>query len=250
LSGYSGYSGTNGASGTSGYSGTNGTNGASGTSGYSGATGSNGSAGTSGYSGYSGSSATGVSSLNGNTGALKGMDLISTGTIGAVSSFDISSIPSGYQILKLYVIGRNTGGTTPFAGLRISQNSGSTFATSNYAWSHVYNGTGGNAGASDSYLDTGSVYGGTSIRPFWLGWGSPANQYFMTSVDMIQGAGGVPFSATFTTGTAGTGNDGPYTAADFGQYNSTTYVNGLRIIMLNGSNFGGGAWTLYGIKNA
>jgi hypothetical protein len=198
------------------------------------------------------SSGGGVTSLNGNTGALKGMDLISTGTISSsVTSFDISSIPSGYQILKLYVLGRSTGAvSTPFAGLRVSTNSGSTFATSNYSWSHIYNGTGGGAGASDSTLDTGSVYGGTSIRPFWLGWGAPANQYFITSADLIQSVGSVPFSTTFIGGTSGSGSDGSYVATAFGQYNSTTYINGLRIIMLNGGNFGGGAWTLYGIKNA
>jgi hypothetical protein len=72
-----------------------------------------------------------VSSLNGSTGALKGMTLISTTNVSAATTIDITNIPTTAGATYLMQIqGRTTGsaGTNQFS-LRYSTNNGSTFAT-------------------------------------------------------------------------------------------------------------------------
>ena len=72
-----------------------------------------------------------VTSLNGSTGALKGMTLISTTNVTAATTIDITNIPTTAGSTYLMQIqGRTTGsaGTNQFS-LRYSTNNGSTFAT-------------------------------------------------------------------------------------------------------------------------
>lgn len=76
---------------------------------------------------------TGVTSLNGNTGALKGMTLLSTTSFTSASTIDITGIPTTAgttYLLQIVAQTPNNGGLsqTKFS-LRYSTNNGSTFAT-------------------------------------------------------------------------------------------------------------------------
>jgi hypothetical protein len=232
ITGYSGYSGYSGATGS------NGSAGASGTSGYSGATG------TSGFSGYSGSSATGVSSLNGNTGALKGMDLISTGTIsGNVSTYNITGIPTGYYMLILYFTTKVQNTTDATFGLRISTNNGSSFFTGGYNWATL-DGTGSIGSGQDPYFKNMAQTAG----------GTGGQGYTFSQQNLLQGNAttGVPFQ--LINSSVGYTVNGPdsigFTPITVGAYNTTTYVNALQIYKYAGSYIVSGTYTLYGVKNA
>jgi hypothetical protein len=250
-SGYSGYSGINGASGTSGYSGTNGTNGASGTSGYSGATGSNGSAGTSGYSGYSGSSATGVSSLNGNTGALKGYDFISTQTLTTTTNVQVTGIPSGYSNILVYCNFRvDTAGSDSVYPIRFSINNGSSYiSTSNYYQQFQYNDN--NTGVSYIALsDSGFAFAG--IGGNGRGWIGGQTNYVQAWFIINQPTTTSYPGCTWNMGTfAGTGSDSGWYAGQ-GFLNSTnTYINAFQIVRQSGNkSITGGYINIYGTKNA
>ena len=72
-----------------------------------------------------------VSSLNGNTGALKGMTLISTTNVSAATTIDITNIPTtagSTYILQIQGRMAGTAGINVFS-LRYSTNNGSSFAT-------------------------------------------------------------------------------------------------------------------------
>jgi hypothetical protein len=98
---------------------------------------------------------TGVSSLNGSTGALKGMTLISTTNVSAATTIDITNIPTTAGSTYLMQIqGRTTGTGFTIFSLRYSTNNGSTFATTSYMTSYI--------SFSDPY--TVSTYMGDAIR--------------------------------------------------------------------------------------
>lgn len=73
----------------------------------------------------------GVTSLNGNTGALKGMTLLSTTNVTTATTIDITGIPTTAGTTYLLQIqGRTIGATDDtYFSLRYSTNNGSTFAT-------------------------------------------------------------------------------------------------------------------------
>ena len=190
----------------------------------------------------------GVTSLNGNTGALKGFDFISTGTVGAVSSFNITSIPSGYQMLKLYVQVRNSsgGGTALTMGMRCSTNGGSTFVSTNsYGWGTIYN-NGSGTGSSDGVNN----WSDSRMDKLCYANGGPGAQYASFVCNIIQSSSSIPFSVISNGGVTGNGADQSGANSSYGQYNTTSYVNGLQLLVTNGSALNGGTWSLYGVKNA
>lgn len=81
-----------------------------------------------------------VTSLNGSTGALKGMTLISTTNVTAASTIDITNIPTtAGSTYLMRVQGRTVGGSGFNQwSLRYSTNNGSTFATTAYMTAGTY----------------------------------------------------------------------------------------------------------------
>lgn len=190
------------------------------------------------------SGGTGVTSLNGNTGALKGMDLISTGTIGAVNTFNISSIPSGYTALKL-ILNLKISNNSFETRIRCSTNGGSSFATTGYNSSAVFN-DGANANANG----TGGGFGADSIQYIAAVSGSPVSNYTAYDMTFIEPSNNAVFQLISTAGGSGSGADGNVAYCSYGAYNTTSYVNGLQIYKIGGVNWSGGSWSLYGMKNA
>jgi hypothetical protein len=202
----------------------------------------------------------GVTSLNGNTGALKGLDLVATTTLsGAVSTISFGSLPTGYS---QFIIMGNTrvngvagGSDTPW-GIRISINGGSSYISTGYyivspgwvqpndggAWGPVYTSSNTNAfvlaGDSGGAAGRGFVGGGYAYANFYYVLDQPStNQYPTLNGSMW---------STSTSGSDGVG----YVSYGFNN-NSTTYVNGVQLVRTGGNkNMDYGYVNIYGVKNA
>jgi hypothetical protein len=187
----------------------------------------------------------GVTSLNGNTGALKGMDLISTANIsGNVSTYNITGIPTGYAYLVLYLTIKVQNTTDAQFGFKLSINNGTSFAALSYcsAWDDgggVIN-TNGNGYNSTEINGSISTSGGTSGQAFTstvlnLFQGNATTGIFC----QVQGQ-----SSTMCSNTAGT------LRQFMGGANTTSYVNAIQIFKTSGSYIANGTYSLYGVKNA
>lgn len=109
----------------------------------------------------------GVTSLNGNTGALQGMTLLSTTNVTNASTFDITGIPTTAGATYLLQIqGRTVGSAdNTYFSLRYSTNNGSTFATTAYSssWDDYGSASVVNGYMGDAIRTTGSITGAVNI---------------------------------------------------------------------------------------
>jgi hypothetical protein len=203
----------------------------------------------------------GVTSLNGNTGALKGLDFISTGSVSAGStSFNITGLPSGYAYFKIYLAlicgTANTLYTS--VGCRFSTNNGSSYVSTN-----TYNTQGTVTGSNNypnvvaysqisaSYLDLNAdassegIWGvaAASVANWDITLFEPSNGTYTTMQTFLNWSGKPPGDPDRNICCSMGGNS----------TTSTTYVNALNFFRtpFNGGNKTfGGTYTVYGMKNA
>jgi hypothetical protein len=221
-----------------------------GSTGLTGATGPAGSAGSTGPIGASGS--VGVTSLNDNTGALKGYDFISTQTIsGNVSNLQVTGIPSGYSNLLVYCNFRvDNNGSDSVYPIRFSINNGSSYiSTSNYYQQFQYNDN--NNGVSYIALaDSGFAF--AAVGGNGRGWIGGQTNYVQAWFIINQPTATSYPGCTWNMGTfSGNNTDSGWYAGE-GFLNSTnTYINAFQIVRQSGNkNITGGYINIYGTKNA
>jgi hypothetical protein len=191
------------------------------------------------------SSGGGVTSFNGNTGALAGYELITSGTVSSGStSINIGSLPSGYKTFKIfYSLTLSTASTVMLNNIRVSTNSGSTYISTNNYYStrnEFYN-----AGVNtiDNYVLGSGIEVG---RPTWTNGGGVT--YYLISVDIIQSTNSSFVGVIGNTNSTNLGS-ASINSIFGGFYNQTTYVNGIQLIRTASSvTFTNGGYIVYGAK--
>lgn len=194
----------------------------------------------------------GVTSLNGNTGALQGMTLLSTTSFTSASTIDITGIPTTAGTTYLLQIVANTPNNGQLDqskfSLRYSTNNGSTFATT--------------AISSSTY----NYAGGTTVSGYMgdIFWTLPNNTSYTNSVfaNMFISNGGTNrYPSTYSAGLAGDFengdgygrfNTGPESGGDYTSFMSSgagtvrgATFNALRIIRRSGAQVLTGVAKLY-----
>lgn len=183
----------------------------------------------------------GVTSLNGNTGALKGMTLLSTTNVTAATTIDITNIPTTAGTTYLLQIqGRTVGASDDTAfSLRYSTNNGSTFATT-AIMSSTPTYTGGS---------TINQYMGDALHTRLLGATNIFSQIILSNGGTVNGAGVYPTAmSTLSAGdyengdsygryfnAAVTGEDTNYPMVSGGGTVRGAVFNAIRIIRRTGS---------------
>jgi hypothetical protein len=187
----------------------------------------------------------GVTSFNGNTGALAGYQLITNGTIASgATTINIGSLPSGYKTFKIFYTGTlNTTNSIYDPGIRVSTNGGSTYISSNNYFSSC----------AEMYSDSvRSVISGAAQpniippRPLWSA--SPQAASVTIALDIIQSSNGSFFTINGNVNATSVGNNS-INGIFMGIYNQTTYVDGIQLFRVNGNKaFANGNYIVYGAK--
>lgn len=182
----------------------------------------------------------GVTSLNGNTGALNGWQNIATGTFTSATAVNIGSLPTGYRQFIIVYNFKIVSGSNSFYHLRYSIDNGSTYVATNTYWGVcMYNNI---AGAT---APSGFSNGGTSIQLYDLAF--PTNNDISLSVALYQPVSTtnaiISFDANSTNADTST-----VTIKGTGRFATTSYVNGMQLTRISGTSLITGQYTVYGSK--
>lgn len=189
----------------------------------------------------------GVTSFNGNTGAINGYELITSGTFGSgTTTISIGSLPSGYKVFKVILVGTLSTALSNFqAGWRFSTNGGSSYVeTNSYGARGVPNLAGGGANSFAYNLTQSSMEFGYFCAE------SNSILYFVQEMDVYQSTGSSLVSVRGNFSSLANSDTNSSGSSQFGGwFNSTSYVNGIRMIRTNGSkSFNNGGYIVYGAK--
>jgi hypothetical protein len=186
-----------------------------------------------------------VSSLNGNTGALAGYELITSGTVSSgATSINIGSLPSGYKTFKIfYTLTLSAAGTVMNNRLRVSTDGGSSYiSTNNYYYHSEEWYSGGVRSLDNPTLDSGIEIG----RPTWTNPGGVT--YWLMEFNIIQSTNSSFVGIFGTTASLNLAYAGVNSVSS-GFYNQTTYVNGIQLTRTSGSvTYTNGGYIVYGAK--
>lgn len=181
----------------------------------------------------------GLSSFNGNTGAVNGWQNIASGTFSATTAVNITGLASGYRAIQL--IFQFTASGTTNLGFRYSTNNGSSYiATSTYQWSTINN--------FGSTLQNGTTETATSVALYDSNPSISASSrqninFIFNQGDGTRTAGGTLQSSILNLGT-GT-NGATWTNFNLG---TATYINAFQIVRTSGTGTATGLYTVLGTK--
>jgi hypothetical protein len=189
----------------------------------------------------------GVTSFNGNTGAIEGWQFITSGTFSAATTVNIGSLPSGYKIFRfVYYFQASSAGSAYELAHRISTNSGSSYIEDIYR----YEGSGfnGTVNGNDFFVAAGAQGSLRTMKDINIGAAEPfcvLDSYLYQPVSS-------PSAYSWVQGQMGVmsnGNSGG--SAQFTYYGTSansSYVNGFQLVRSAGTKTLTGAYQVYGSK--
>lgn len=183
----------------------------------------------------------GVTSLNGNTGALTGYQVVTSGTFSAATNINIGSLPSGYKTFRiLYNWSCNSSNGW---NIRVSTDGGSTYITTN---SYQYLGGGWNNGSTSIATDgtSGSSLGAITAVYALNNMDAAATGIFVLDIFEYNSAG---YTGLNWQGGWRSANTSGY-GAGTGQFISTTYVNGIQLYRVGATTTISGSYVVLGAK--
>jgi hypothetical protein len=186
----------------------------------------------------------GVTSFNGNTGALNGLQFITSGSIGSgATTINITGLPTDYIFFRFLIIGQLNSTNSGFEfGLKVSTNNGSSYTNDIYRF--AYAGVLGNGGiASQNMSAQESMRLGPTVSS------TGTSSYITLDFNLYQPVNGVNRLFGMVSIEA-FGDSGPsqFNSVN-GSANNGTYVNAIQILRSSGSKaFSGGNFYVYGAK--
>lgn len=174
----------------------------------------------------------GVTSFNGNTGALAGWQLVTSGTFTSASTINITGLPSGYKVFKIIVFSSCVAGSTATYGMRISTNNGSSYLST-----AIYNSStsGSGSGALNEVLFLPVSY--TTVT---------SGDKFYYNFDLIQSSNGQNTSILGTSGVYTASTSQLFSFPITGYITNTAYVNAIQLVRSAGTTTQTGFYQIYG----
>jgi hypothetical protein len=180
----------------------------------------------------------GVTSLNGNTGALSGWQLVTSSTFSASTAVNITGLPTGYRAFRIDFQYGISGSAD--IQLRYSTNNGSSYvSTATYQTAGM-----DNIGGTPSYYQGDSYTSAFIQSPITTTTGSINSAI----IELVQPANS---RSAFQNVQSVRTNLGAGSAMIFlgsTNYNTTTYINAIQAVRLSGTGTITGAYTIYGSK--
>jgi hypothetical protein len=189
----------------------------------------------------------GVTSFNGNTGAIEGMQRVASGSFSSATTINMTGLPTGYQAFKVIITtqGGSSGSSSNY-GFRVSNNNGSSYLTSNYQTTGLETNQSGSIGGF--YANTSrtacevctgniTIFSNTTFSTEFILWQKPDTANTST------------INMSYLTAISGGTNTMSYVQGVGQVFGDTSYyVNALSFVRTNGTASITGTYTVYGIR--